>query len=148
MAHCTICSWVESSNVSARVAPVIAPATALFFCIKHNTDYDVIIVMNIIFYDGTNVFFYRQIWQILVIRMLVFVIRRIEPVTFPFSIPFFLNQWPFLSSLVIQPTLYLVMLLMLWTLEGRDISNGTMLIAEHNTNAVFLSFTGEWQLWR
>lgn len=25
---------------------------------------------------------------------------------------------------------------MLWTLEGRDISNGTMLIDEHNTNAL------------
>ena len=36
MAHCTICSWEDCCNVSASAAPVTAPATALFFCIKKN----------------------------------------------------------------------------------------------------------------
>lgn len=31
-AHCTTCSWEVSSHVIARAIPVIAPATALFFC--------------------------------------------------------------------------------------------------------------------
>lgn len=39
MAHCTTCSCELSSSVKANAAPVIAPATALFFCNinkKHN----------------------------------------------------------------------------------------------------------------
>lgn len=32
MAHWTICSWEALSEVRATAAPVIAPATALFFC--------------------------------------------------------------------------------------------------------------------
>lgn len=32
MAYCTICSWEESSDISATATPVTAPAIALFFC--------------------------------------------------------------------------------------------------------------------
>ena len=36
IADCTICSWAVSSDVSASVMPVNAPATALFFCTKED----------------------------------------------------------------------------------------------------------------
>lgn len=43
MAHCTTCSWEVPSHVRASATPVIAPATALFFCNKtvlfRNTEY-------------------------------------------------------------------------------------------------------------